>query len=175
MLIGNKSDLNEYRSILSFQAFEFARDNGMSFMETSAKEGNNCAEAFQAFLQGMGGTTSVDVLEVHSFWDTRQDQFTLQEPDEIPGEKSEKPAPVLPTHSDVVQLYLNEDGEKKDTEKSACCPGFEMNKEAFSSPPKNTNEENPEAPSTPGIPRPTNPESEIEGKETVDNAPEEWH
>lgn len=116
---------------------------------------------------------------MHSFWDTRQDQFTLQEPDEIPGEKSEKPAPVLPAQSDVVQLYLNEDGEKKEAERNACCPGFEMNKEAFSST-KNTNDGNPEAPSTPGIPEPeptTNPGSEIEekGKEDVDNAPEEWH
>lgn len=52
MLIGNKADLDEYRSVLTFQAFEFARDNGMSFMETSAKNGKNCAEAFQQFMQG---------------------------------------------------------------------------------------------------------------------------
>lgn len=134
MLIGNKSDLNEFRSVLSFQAFEFARDNGMSFMETSAKSGKNCAEAFQQFMQGFVSVAHLSsfLSEVHSFWDTRQDQFTLEEPEEVPGQNSERAVPVLPSHSDVVQLYNdNGEGEKKPEEQSFCCPGLEVNRDAL--------------------------------------------
>lgn len=66
---------------------------------------------------------------MHEFWDSRQDQFTLEEPEEIPGQKSERPAPVLPAHSDVVQLYHDPDGEHK-AEESSCC-GLEFNREAM--------------------------------------------
>jgi len=47
MLVGNKTDLEEKRVVENYRAKEFADDNGMSFMETSAKNGTNIDSAFE--------------------------------------------------------------------------------------------------------------------------------
>jgi len=46
MLIGNKSDLENLRSTLLAEGQKFADDNGLLFMETSAKTNTNVDEAF---------------------------------------------------------------------------------------------------------------------------------
>eukprot|EP01096_Ripella_sp_DP13-Kostka_P001458 TRINITY_DN1172_c0_g2_i1.p1 TRINITY_DN1172_c0_g2~~TRINITY_DN1172_c0_g2_i1.p1 ORF type:complete len:241 (-),score=82.21 TRINITY_DN1172_c0_g2_i1:70-684(-) len=46
MLIGNKSDLDFQRDISYEEASKFAEENGLIFIETSAKTGQNVEEAF---------------------------------------------------------------------------------------------------------------------------------
>ncbi|CEG74010.1 Putative Ras-like protein Rab-2A [Rhizopus microsporus] len=46
MLIGNKSDLESKRQVSREEAERFAQENGLFFLETSAKTANNIEEAF---------------------------------------------------------------------------------------------------------------------------------
>ena len=46
MLIGNKSDLGHRRAVSTDEGKEFARQNGLVFMETSAKTASNVDKAF---------------------------------------------------------------------------------------------------------------------------------
>jgi len=46
MLIGNKSDLDHRRQVSREEGEKFARENGLIFLETSAKTANNVEEAF---------------------------------------------------------------------------------------------------------------------------------
>jgi len=50
MLVGNKCDLKHARAVETRVAEDFAKDNGMSFVETSALDATNVEEAFQAIL-----------------------------------------------------------------------------------------------------------------------------
>lgn len=46
MLVGNKSDLERRRAVSTEEGEQFARDNGLIFLETSAKTAANVEEAF---------------------------------------------------------------------------------------------------------------------------------
>jgi len=46
MLVGNKSDLQEQREVTFLEASRLAQENGMLFLETSAKTGEGVEEAF---------------------------------------------------------------------------------------------------------------------------------
>ena len=46
MLIGNKSDLDQRRQVSTEEGERFAKENGLIFMETSAKTAMNVEEAF---------------------------------------------------------------------------------------------------------------------------------
>eukprot|EP00362_Geleiidae_sp_MMETSP1317_P002471 CAMPEP_0201283310 /NCGR_PEP_ID=MMETSP1317-20130820/8201_1 /ASSEMBLY_ACC=CAM_ASM_000770 /TAXON_ID=187299 /ORGANISM="Undescribed Undescribed, Strain Undescribed" /LENGTH=60 /DNA_ID=CAMNT_0047599097 /DNA_START=353 /DNA_END=535 /DNA_ORIENTATION=- len=46
MLIGNKADMDSRRAVTSEEGERFARENGLIFMETSAKTALNVEEAF---------------------------------------------------------------------------------------------------------------------------------
>jgi GTPase SAR1 family protein len=46
MLIGNKSDLEEKRVVSREEGEKFAQDNGLFFLETSAKTDDNVDEVF---------------------------------------------------------------------------------------------------------------------------------
>jgi len=46
MLVGNKKDLEESRDVTFEEATKFAEENGLIFMESSAKTGDNVEEAF---------------------------------------------------------------------------------------------------------------------------------
>lgn len=46
MLIGNKSDLDHRRQVSHEEGEKFARENGLIFLETSAKTAANVEEAF---------------------------------------------------------------------------------------------------------------------------------
>lgn len=47
LLVGTKSDLTVQREVSFEEAANFAKDNGLYYIETSAKTGNNINEAFQ--------------------------------------------------------------------------------------------------------------------------------
>ena len=50
MLVGNKSDLEDERVVLTDDARIFAEKNQLSFIETSAKDGTNVEAAFKNIL-----------------------------------------------------------------------------------------------------------------------------
>jgi len=50
MLVGNKSDLCHVREVPMDRAKRFATENGLSFMETSAKEDENVESAFEKLI-----------------------------------------------------------------------------------------------------------------------------
>lgn len=47
MLVGNKSDLRHLRAVPTEEAKQFASENGLSFIETSALDASNVELAFQ--------------------------------------------------------------------------------------------------------------------------------
>jgi hypothetical protein len=52
MLVGNKSDLKHLRAVPTEESKEFASQNGLSFIETSALDASNVELAFQNELTG---------------------------------------------------------------------------------------------------------------------------
>merc|ERR1740128_46841 len=46
ILVGNKKDLQEEREVTFLEASRFAQENGLMFLETSAKTGDSVEEAF---------------------------------------------------------------------------------------------------------------------------------
>ena len=52
MIIGNKSDLDDKREITTEEAMEFAKNNEIAYIETSAKSGNNVNVAFEKLIEG---------------------------------------------------------------------------------------------------------------------------
>ena len=51
LLIGNKSDLEEKRKVTFQEGTDFAKSNGMEFIETSAKTASKVQEAFELLTQ----------------------------------------------------------------------------------------------------------------------------
>lgn len=52
MLVGNKSDLRHLRAVSTDEAKQFASENNLSFIETSALDASNVELAFQNILTG---------------------------------------------------------------------------------------------------------------------------
>lgn len=55
ILVGNKSDLLEYRAVSEEEGRELADRNGMLFVETSAKTAANCALVFESVAKKISG------------------------------------------------------------------------------------------------------------------------
>lgn len=53
MLVGNKCDLEDDRTVATAEAQSWAENNGLMFMETSAKSTTNVDKAFKQVIQGM--------------------------------------------------------------------------------------------------------------------------
>ena len=53
MLVGNKSDLKHLREVPTEEALEFAKKNGLTFVETSALDSTNVDKAFQDIITGI--------------------------------------------------------------------------------------------------------------------------
>jgi len=53
LLIGNKDDVERFREVQTEEGVNFAREHGISFLETSALKGTNCAYAMQVILQDL--------------------------------------------------------------------------------------------------------------------------
>ena len=52
LLVGNKSDLRHLRAVPTEEAKQFASENNLSFIETSALDASNVELAFQNILTG---------------------------------------------------------------------------------------------------------------------------
>ena len=69
MLVGNKSDLSEKRQVTEEEGEELAQNEGVVFIEASAKEGHNIKTLFRRLatqLPGMENTSKGDnnLLEI---------------------------------------------------------------------------------------------------------------
>lgn len=53
ILIGNKCDLEDQRSVSTNEAMQYAEKEGFSFMETSAADGKNVEEAFTCLIKNI--------------------------------------------------------------------------------------------------------------------------
>jgi GTPase SAR1 family protein len=53
MLVGNKTDIKEQRDVSNEEGEEFAKKNNLYFIETSAKDNTNVAEAFEILIKGI--------------------------------------------------------------------------------------------------------------------------
>lgn len=62
MLIGNKKDLEERSEVSYEEASKFAEENGLIFVEASAKTGENVEEAFLKTAQKIFQTNQVGGL-----------------------------------------------------------------------------------------------------------------
>lgn len=58
MLVGNKSDLRHLRAVPTEEAKQFASENNLSFIETSALDASNVELAFQNILTGELGVAA---------------------------------------------------------------------------------------------------------------------
>ncbi|KAK9451958.1 ras family-domain-containing protein [Limtongia smithiae] len=63
MLVGNKSDLRQQRAVSTEEAEAFARENNLSFIETSALNASNVEEAFKTILTEIYRIVSAKQLE----------------------------------------------------------------------------------------------------------------
>lgn len=53
LLVGNKSDLNNLRTVSTNRGTELAEKYGLTFIETSALESTNVVQAFQMLIDGL--------------------------------------------------------------------------------------------------------------------------
>ena len=63
MLVGNKADLRHLRAVPTEEAKQFATENGLSFIETSALDASNVELAFQNILTDIYKIVSTKALE----------------------------------------------------------------------------------------------------------------
>ena len=63
MLVGNKADLRHLRAVPTEEAKQFASENGLSFIETSALDASNVELAFQNILTDIYRIVSTKALE----------------------------------------------------------------------------------------------------------------
>ena len=64
MLIGNKSDLNHRRAVSTEEGAKFAEENGLIFLETSAKTAANVEEAFVKTAEQIYHNIETGVIDV---------------------------------------------------------------------------------------------------------------
>ena len=64
MLIGNKSDLNHRRTVSTEEGAKFAEENGLIFLETSAKTAANVEEAFVKTAEQIYHNIETGVIDV---------------------------------------------------------------------------------------------------------------
>ena len=71
ILIGNKLDLEDERKVNNEALINFANNKNIKFFETSAKDGTNIEEAFQALVDLLfGNKTEQEIIEEYGNQDT---------------------------------------------------------------------------------------------------------
>lgn len=66
MLVGNKSDLAHRRQVSREEGEQFAKENGLIFIETSAKTPSNVDEAFTHTARAIADKIAVGAFDVHN-------------------------------------------------------------------------------------------------------------
>eukprot|EP01127_Copromyxa_protea_P003612 TRINITY_DN1340_c1_g1_i1.p1 TRINITY_DN1340_c1_g1~~TRINITY_DN1340_c1_g1_i1.p1 ORF type:complete len:607 (-),score=107.47 TRINITY_DN1340_c1_g1_i1:280-2100(-) len=66
ILIGNKNDLESQRQVSTEEGMRVAKEEGISFLETSAKSGSNCLRAMQTLLDVIYERATREELEAAS-------------------------------------------------------------------------------------------------------------
>ena len=97
MLVGNKSDEKHLRTVSTEEACQFAENHQFSYMETSAKDSNNVAEAFSTLISNI-------------YWK----QSHQSDNQDTENDKSS------PDVSPLVKLNSKQSGSKKKTLFSCC-------------------------------------------------------
>mmetsp|Transcript_25375 Transcript_25375/g.58575 ORF Transcript_25375/g.58575 Transcript_25375/m.58575 type:complete len:116 (-) Transcript_25375:177-524(-) len=99
MLVGNKVDLEEERTVFVREGRSFARKNGLAFIETSALDATGVDTAFQRILQEIYKTQTKKSLKAKS-----------------KGEQNGGPSPGQ-------AISLSNNGASSSGSKKACCNG----------------------------------------------------
>jgi len=94
MLVGNKSDLRHLRAVPTEEAKQFASENNLSFIETSALDASNVELAFQNILTEIYRIVSSKALD-----------------------QGESGGPVLGNDRKVLEISKSADAEQK----KGCC------------------------------------------------------
>ena len=104
MLVGNKMDLTEQRTVFVRDGRSFARKNGLAFIETSALDATGVETAFQRILQEIYKTQTKKQLKTTN------------------GGKTNGAAPVSMPVSRTIQLSSTEaPNEEAKTAAKGCC------------------------------------------------------
>ena len=69
VLVGNKSDLDNKREVLSRDAHQYAQDHGMEYIETSARTGNNTDKVFNLLAKRIYEAINSGQIQVGGGWD----------------------------------------------------------------------------------------------------------
>lgn len=96
MLVGNKSDLKYARAVPTEEAKQFATDNGLLFIETSALDATNVELAFQKIL-----------TEIYKVVSTKSAQTDSGEGSSGKGPGARKVIQVAPTASEKEKVQAN--------------------------------------------------------------------
>ena len=113
MLVGNKSDLKHLRAVPTEEAKQFASENNLSFIETSALDASNVELAFQNILTGMYWILikSLALLTISLYLEIYRivSQKAL--------DQGEGQAPIRPGQG----IDLKSTQESSETKKNGCC------------------------------------------------------
>lgn len=64
MLVGNKSDMVEERKVSYEDAMNFAQENDLLYIETSAKSGSNVSQAFETLAEAIHRKVDEGLIDV---------------------------------------------------------------------------------------------------------------
>jgi len=112
MLVGNKMDLNDQRTVFVRDGRSFARKNGLAFIETSALDATGVDTAFQRILQ-----------EIYKTQTKKQLKSANAKP-----EGSSGPAPTPAQNPQVargqtISLTAQPDPSQQEKKAGGCCAG----------------------------------------------------
>ena len=111
MLVGNKMDLHEQRTVFVRDGRSFARKNGLAFIETSALDATGVDTAFQRILQEIYKTQTKKQLKTHGASGSAG-VGGHREGGGTPGGRGQ-----------TISLNQNETIENQQTKKNGCCGG----------------------------------------------------
>ena len=80
LLLGNKSDMNSNRAVSQDQGQQYASQNGMTFYETSAMNGNNIDTAIQAIASTASDQPTVPFFHEEVVQKAMQNYANNEEP-----------------------------------------------------------------------------------------------
>uniref|UniRef100_A0A7S1E3R5 Uncharacterized protein n=1 Tax=Thalassionema nitzschioides TaxID=33649 RepID=A0A7S1E3R5_9STRA len=105
MLVGNKTDLNDQRTVFVRDGRAFARKNGLAFIETSALDATGVDTAFQRILQEIYKTQ------------TKKQLKNVNRATEGAGGGGD----FRPGHGQAISLHAAPEPEQVQQQKGGCC------------------------------------------------------